>query len=242
MRLLSRLAAFLALVLLAYLIVAKASHLLFAPDLEVLRVHLPAGVTAGESDTLGVVVHNRGSVTGAAFVVAVLADGFEVEGATLVVPPGDSLLVPVALKFEGGLNFVSLLAFDGWRGARRLETFRDLSVPVAPREIPPEEVTLPARASRGDSLPVVVPWTNLGMTSETVVPVVVFRPENGGLPLDITGPAEVVAPGEEKTLAFALDSWPLAAGSYRVQIFLNSARGGRIARASAPLALEVSDR
>jgi hypothetical protein len=182
----------------------------FAPELEVIRPLLPeGGLTAGEPVTLGVVVRNRGPLAGASFVVAVSGD-VEVEGPTLDVPARDSALIPVRLRLNSGTNPISLVVFDGWRGVRRLHSFRDLAVRVPVRTVEVELASSQVR--RGDAVEFSLGWSNLGTASEVIVPVVVFREVGGGPPIVDQGPELSVAPGESLRLAHAVDSWPLRAG------------------------------
>ena len=232
-----RIAAFGVAIVAGYILFRQLTYAIFAPELEVIRPIVPeAGITAGEPVTMGVLVRNGGPISGASFVVAVAGD-VELEGPTLDVPAGDSALIPVRLSLNSGLNDVSLVVFDGWRGVRRLESYRNLSVTVKPRLF---DVHVLEQAERGDALKVAVPWSNLGVSAETVTPVVVFRPVGGGAPLDEEGPAFELAPGEARTLEFEIDTWPLEAGRYSMDVFLEAPGRERVAQGRFPHSLEVT--
>jgi hypothetical protein len=237
-RLLARIAVFGVFVLALYLVLHRLTYLIFAPELEVIRTILPAeGLSAGEPVTLGVVVRNRGPAAGASFVVAVTED-VETEGPTLQVPPRDSALIPVRVTLNSGVNSVSLVVFDGWRGVRELRAFRNLAVGVEPRSL---DIEVAERATRGDSLRLAIPWSNPGMTRETVLPVVVFRSDGGGPPFDQEGPPFHMEPLESRTLEFSLDTWPLRAGKYLLEVYLEAPGRERVARGKSPHLVEVSE-
>jgi hypothetical protein len=226
-------------VLLGFVLLRRTSYVVFAPELEVVRAVVPdSSIVAGEPVTMGVVVRNRGPQAGASFVVAV-AGGTEVEGPTVTVPPGDTAWVPVHFTLDSGSSAVSLVVFDGWRGVRRLRSYRDLPVSVEPRLF---EVQAPDQAQRGQWLKLSVPWSNLGVASARVVPVVVLRPMEGGFPLESQGPDFELAPAESRVLEFTLDSWVLRPGKYSMEVFLESPTRQRVARAGSSRALEVTER
>ena len=236
--LLVRIAIFATLLLVGYLTLRQLTHSVFAPELEVIRPIVPeGGLRAGEPVTLGVVVRNRGPSPGASFVVAVTGD-VETEGPTLDVPARDSAIIPVRVTLNSGMNGVSLVVFDGWRGVRQLQAFRNLSVGVEPRSL---DLKVPERAARGDLLTVAFPWSNPGLMQETVEPVAVFRPEGGGAPLDQEGPTFQLGPGESRTLEFALDTWPLRAGRYVLEVYLEAPGRERVARGYSSQLLEVTE-
>jgi hypothetical protein len=196
------------------------------------------GLSAGVPVTMGVVVRNRGPITGASFVVAVAGD-VEVEGPTLDVPARDTALIPVRLTLNSGTTPVSLVVFNGWRGVRRLQAFRNIPVHVAVRTVALE--VAPARLGRGDQATLSWDWSNPGAAPELVTPIVVFRALEGGSPIIEEGQAIPLGPGEARTLALTVDSWPLRAGSYTVEVFLEAAGRGRVARGSSPEPLEVTE-
>jgi hypothetical protein len=234
-----RIAVFAIVVVLAFVMLRRITYVAFAPDLEVVRAVVPdTGIAAGAPVTMGVVVRNRGPQAGASFVVAVSGDT-EVEGPTVTVPPRDSAWVPVHLTLDAGGNAVSLVVFDGWRGVRRLRSFRDLPVVVERRVF---DVQAPDQAERGQSLKVSLSWSNLGVASARVVPVVVLRPIEGGYPLETKGPDFELAPAESRVLEFTLDSWVLRPGRYSMDVFLESPGRERVAQATSPRSLEVTER
>jgi hypothetical protein len=214
------------------------TYIVFAPELEVVRPIVPeGGLNAGEPFTMGVVVRNRGPLSGASFVVAVSGD-VETEGPTLDVPARDTALIPVRLTLNSGRNAVSLVVFDGWRGVRQLRAYRNLPVGVQPRSF---DIEVPEQVVRGDLVSIAVPWSNLGMAAETVTPVLVLRPEGGGAPLDQEGPEFQLRAGEARTLEFTLDTWFLRAGRYSMEVFLEAPGRERVAQGSSPHSLEVME-
>jgi hypothetical protein len=236
--LIGRFALFVGILLLAYILLRQLTYVVFAPELEVIRPIVPdGGLTAGEPVTLGVVVRNRGPLSGASFVVAVTGD-VETEGPTLDVPPRDTAFIPVRVTLNSGTNAVSLVVFDGWRGVRELRAYRNLSVGVEPRSL---DIQVTEQVARGQLLTLAIPWSNPGMSRETVVPVVVFRPEVGGAPQDQEGPTFQLEPGESRTLDFAVETWSLRAGRYTLEVYLETQGRERLARGISPHSLEVTE-
>lgn len=222
-----RLLVFLILVVAVYLVLLRISHFAFAPRLEVLHpLTPPAMVVAGEPVSLGAVIRNDGRMEGAAFVTAVFRNGVEVEGPTVPVPAGDSTVVTVAVALGAGEHQVSLVAFDGWRGVRRLRVFQGLRVTVESRVMASSDIRIPDRVSRGETMAVAFAWSNAGEIRQTVIPTVVFRPRDGGVPVAIEGPALEVEPLESRILDFEIDSWQLRPGHYLAEVQIHSPDGG----------------
>lgn len=223
-----------------YALFRGATYLLFAPTLEVQDLVLPPGpVASGEAATLGAVVRNTGAVPGAAFVVAALEGGLEVEGGTREVAPGDTALVTVEVTANSGHLPTTLSVFDGWRGVRPVHTFRSVPLEVLPREVAGNQVRLADQALRGTPLSVELPWENPGPMSETVVPVVILRREGGGPPTAVEGPSFQLGPGARTVLAFTLDTWPLSPGGYGAEIHLVTGEGRRAGHVRDRLSLQI---
>jgi hypothetical protein len=239
----SRVAVFLVLVAGVYWVFWRSSYALFAPHLELVRAVIPSGIVShDETHTLGVVVRNTGWSWGAAFVVAALGEGVEVEGPTVDVPARDSALVPVEVTLGPGDNTLSLVLFDGWRGVRRLHTYRGLHIRGGFRELEAEAITLDESVVRGDTLEVAFEWSNPRRTPEMVIPIVVFRQESGTGGTPIEGPATRLEPGESGTLRFPVDTWMLQPGTYTAQISVMSDTRERIGYGSYPRPVTVSAR
>jgi hypothetical protein len=236
--LVGRLVLFIGILLSVYILLRQLTYVVFAPELEALRPIVPdGGLAAGEPVTLGVVVRNRGPMSGASFVVAVVGD-VETEGPTLDVPPRDTALIPVRVTLNSGTNAVSLVVFDGWRGVREVLAYRNLSVGVEPRSL---DIEVPEQVARGQKLTLAIPWSNPGMSREMVVPVVVFRPQGGGPPEDQEGPTFQLEPGESRTLDFDVDTWTLRSGRYALEVYLEAQGRERLARSLSPHSLEVTE-
>lgn len=242
LRILGRITVFLVLVGIVYWGVRTLSYVIFGPELEVVRGIAPdESLAAGAPVTLGVVVRNRGLMEGAAFVVAALGEGVEVEGPTLDVPAKDTALIPVRVTLPSGERELSLVVFDGWRGVRRLTTLRGIPVSVRPQEIRASDIAMPEVATRGEHITVSFPWTNLGRVEETLVPVVVFRPAGGGPPVAAEGKPLEVSPQRRADVRFTVDTWRLSPGRYSAQILVRSQAGHRVGRGSDRLVLNVRE-
>lgn len=229
-------------VALVYVIIWRGSYALFAPRMEAVRaVPPPERIAPGESVTLGAIVSNTGLSTGAAFVVATLGDGVEVEGSTVDVPAKDSTEVTVQLSLGAGGHPVTLVVFDSWRGVRRLDTFQDLYVQVGTQDLDRTRLVVPEQATRGETIDVAVPWSNRGQVGQQVTPVLVFRPQEGGLPVPAEGPTTELAPGQERTLRFGVDTWPLRPGRYLVDVLVRKSGGQIVGRGGEPLTVDVME-
>jgi hypothetical protein len=227
-------------VAIVYALFRAGTHLLFAPTLEVQRLVLPPEpVSSGEAATLGAVVRNTGALPGAAFVVAALEGGLEVEGGTREVAPGDTALVTVEVTANSGHLPATLSVFDGWRGVRLVHTFRSVPLEVLPREVAGDRVRLAGQIRRGTPMSVELPWENPGPMSETVVPVVIFRREGGGPPTAVQGPAFEVVSGARTVLAFTVDTWPLSPGGHGAEVHLVTGEGRRAGHVRDRFSLQI---
>src|SRR5688572_19136670 len=109
LRIVGRMVVFFFLVLVVYAFFRQLTYIVFAPDLQVLRMIVPEGeVAPGDPVKVGVLLRNRGPLDGAAFVVAVVGDR-EIEGATLDVPGRDTASIPVELMLNSGTHLMSLV-------------------------------------------------------------------------------------------------------------------------------------
>ncbi len=242
--LIRRLVIFLILIFVVYLVIQRLSVLAFAPDLEVDHVVVPDGFAeAGTPVALGVVFRNNGRTRGTGFVVASLRDGSAIEGPTLDVPPRDTAFVPVRIPLDPGEHVLSLVAFDGWRGMRRLATYTGLVVQVGGAgDVEITAVRTPSAAFRGGTTSISVTLRNVGPVSERVVPDIVLRPEGAGLPHSIQGNETILEPGQRKTLEVSLDTWPLLPGSYLVEVFARSGLEERVGRYRSATPFVVAER
>lgn len=241
-RILKRVLVFLLLVLGVYFFVIRGWNLFFAPRVETVRLLSPPELAQpGEAITFAVVVRNTGWTSGAAFVVAAFANGAEVEGPTIPVAARDSAVVPVQLALGSGEHSVSFVVFDGWRGVRRLDAFPGIDVQVERQVIPSDGVEIPDRAIRGESIPVKLRWSNQGQVRQTIVPLLVLRPELEGTPLSEEGPAMDVGPGETTTLEFQVDTWRLQPGRYLAEVHVRSAEGGPAGRGAELFPLVIAE-
>ena len=223
-----------------YLVIWRGSHFLFAPRAEAVRPLAPPGqVAPGTAVTLGAVVRNDGIVSGAAFVVASLGPGREVEGPTVDVPGGDSAVVPVRMTLGPGRHAISLIVFDGWRGVRRLETFGDVPVTVGEELLGTDSVRVPERIVRGSDAAGDVQWANRSDVPRELRASAVFRPAGGGTPHVLEGSSVEVGPYQSATLEMPLDTWHLPPGSYDVDVQLYTREGQRIARSRETVVVEV---
>jgi hypothetical protein len=220
--------------------VRALTHILFAPDLAVMGLVLPGEpVSAGDTVTLGAVVRNQGAINGAGFVVAVLPGGVELEGPMRVVAPGDTATLPVEVVASSGGSPVALVAFDGWRGVRRLRTWRSVPLQVAPRTFDAEQASPAGFLDRGRVATFRVHWSNPGPVEEAVRLVAVVRPESGGSPRSTEGLEARFGPGDEGILEVGVDSWSLPEGRHQVAFHVVS-QGERVAgRGARSLVLEV---
>lgn len=223
---------------LIYGAVRALTHLLFAPELSVLELVLPEGpVRPGDTVAVGALVRNDGALNGAGFVVAVLPGGIEVEGPMREVVSGDTALLPVEMVANSGGDPVALAVYDGWRGVRRVRTWRSLPLDVSPRTFSPDHDSGPVE--RGRVAAFRIHWWNPGPVEEEVRAVAVVRPENGGAPRSSEGPQARFASGEAGSLAVGVESWSLPPGRHRVEFHVLSRAGRRAGHGAGPLFLEV---
>jgi hypothetical protein len=228
---------------LIYGAVRALTHLLFAPDLSVLELIVPGEpVAAGDRVTVGAVVRNQGAINGAGFVVAVLPGGIEIEGPMREVAPGDTATLPVQIVANSGGYPVALVAYDGWRGVRRLRTWRSIPLRVAPRTFDAEGASPAGSVDRGEVATYRIPWSNPGPIGEEVRAVAVVRPEGGGPPGASEGPERWFGVGDEGELEVGVDSWDLSPGRHRVEFQVVSQAGRIAGRGAGPLVLEVLER
>lgn len=230
-----------ALLAVAFAVFRGVTHLLFAPELEVVELHVPSvAAEPGQTALISVTVRNRGAVPGAAFLVAVLEGGLEIEGPTRQVASGETAVVSVEVIVNSGQAPFSVAVFDGWRGARAVRTYRSVEAPVEPRRIRLEGGTFPERLARGERARLDMTWANPGATAETVVPVGVFRSREGGPPLPIEGPPVRIGPGASATLALPVDSWLLHEGAWELAVEVRSGAGRRAGYGERAVALDVT--
>lgn len=229
---------FLLLVAGVWFLVQAGSHLFFQPEVEALAPVVPEGRHMPNVPvSLGVRMANTSRYDGAGFVVAALASGKEVQGPGIPIPAHDTVLVPVNVTLPAGDHVLSLVAFSSGREARRLETFRGLTLWVGDREIEVEEVTLPDRLQPSDTVTVEALATNPGDSTEMVVPVLVFTPPEG-TPVEVDGPVTELSPGQGDTLQVTIVAGALQPGRYSVRLLARTPEGVRLAQ-GRPRPVEV---
>jgi hypothetical protein len=227
---------------LIYGAVRALTHLLFAPDLSVLELVVPGEpVAAGDRVTVGALVRNQGDLNGAGFVVAVLPGGIEVEGPMLEVEAGGTAMLPVEILANSGGDPVALVAYDGWRGVRRLRTWRSIPLRVAPRTFDAARSAPTGPVERGRVAMYRIPWSNPGPVGEEVRAVAVVRPETGGPPVSSESPQGWFGVGDEGELEVGVDSWNLSPGRHQVLFHVVSDAGRLAGQGAGPLVLEVRE-
>jgi hypothetical protein len=238
-RLLARLVIFLLVVVGGYLIVREASYWIFGPELHVVEPIVPAAPVLADLPTvLGVRIANTSRTEGAAFVVAALGAGVEIEGRTVAVPAGETVFAPVEVVFGRGEHVVTLVVHDAWRGVRRLATLRGLSVSATAREVALHGVHAPANVTRGAAAVIDITAVNRGAAAEDVVPVVLLH-DGDGLASETHGDTVAVGAGASGALRVTIDTGRLAPGLYIADIELRAADGTLLGQARHPLPLEV---
>ena len=223
----------------AYFLFRQGSLILFQPELVTVGPVVPGGrIAPGQPIRVGVQVGNTTRFAARAFVVAALPGGEEVAGTPVEVPGNDTVLVPVEVRLPVGDHVLSLVAFESYRGDRRMETYRGLNVWVGDREIELGEFSLPATLERSDTMVVEFSGTNSGVTTASVVPVLVFGSAQGEA-TEVDGPVAEIAPGETGNLQITIVAANLDPGRYTVQVLARTPQGERLAQGRLPSAVEV---
>jgi hypothetical protein len=239
-RLLLRMVVFGLLVMGAYLLVRAGSYILFAPKLEALAPVVPTGtVPTDQLTTLGAHVANNSRAQGAAFAVVTFNSGEEVEGATVQIPPGDTVFVPVRVRLTRGEHIFSLLVFDAWRGTRRLKSYSGLSVTAAAREIELEKLVVPETVTRGQPAVIQFMGANPGRRAETVIPVVALKTE-GGTALVTQGDPVQIGPRQSGALRVNVATAGLNPGQYHAEVWVETRTANTIGYARYAVPIEVT--
>jgi hypothetical protein len=234
-----RILIFVALVAGGYFLFRQATYVLFAPELQALGAVVPSGpVSTDDSVTVGVHVANTSGSKGAAFVVMALTTGEEVEGETVEVPEHDTVFAPVKLKLPAGEHVFTLVAFNSWRGVRRLETYQGLSLVAASREVDVSDVQVPEHVTIGQTAEIVITVRNSGPARESILAIASLRPA-AGAPILLKGAPSFVAAGATGTLRVSVDTRAVPAGSYFVEVSVETSAGEMIGRSRYPLPLEI---
>ena len=225
-----------------YLVVRQGSGIFLAPELDVIGPVTPMGRLApGAPLTVGVEVRNARMIDGAAFVVAVLPDGTEVEGEVVAVPGMETVTATVQIDLGVGAHVISLIIFDGWRDPERLQTYSGIPLRIGRREVALESFAVPESVTSGDSLSIEFIGRNEGQFAEFMLPRVQFRPEEGGDPVEGVGYPVEFNPGDSVAVQFFIDSAILPVGRYFAELLALSDDGVILGQARYPEPLEVSD-
>ena len=192
----------------------------FGPEIEPVRAVFPSGMQVTDAPIrAGVLMRNAGASDGSAVVVAVLPDGSEVEGTSVPVPAGDSVLAPVTLRLGSGDHTIALVAFDDTEEVRRLGSFPGNVVRVRDEVVVVEDVALPESVSAGEPLQVTFEMRNLGSDAVEIRGVVSLVPESGGTAAArAEGEPGLLPPRTPLSGAVSVPTSGLAPGLYRVEV------------------------
>jgi hypothetical protein len=169
--------------------------------------------------TIGVYARNDRLREGAAYALLLLPDGSEVEGPVVVVPAGDSVLVPVQATFPPGDHVTSLVLYDAWRENVEVGALHGLLIRSGMVQTDVAEATLLPVAQAADSIVLEFVLANRTEFDAAVVPVVVFTPESGtGQPLEVSLQRVVVPAGQTLARREAIRPGTVPVGRYLVSV------------------------
>jgi hypothetical protein len=203
-----------------YFVIRFLTEMLFAPKLTLLSPALPAGAVSPNTPvTIGVYARNDRRREGAAYALLLLPDGSEVEGPVVVVPAGDSVLVPVQAAFPPGDHVTSLVLYDAWRENVEVGALHGLLIRSGMVQTDVAEATLLPVAQAADSIVLEFVLANRTEFDAAVVPVVVFTPESGaGQPLEVSLQRVVVPAGQTLARREAIRPGTVPVGRYLVSV------------------------
>jgi hypothetical protein len=215
-----RVLLFLLVVAALYFVIRFLTEMLFAPKLTLLSPALPAGAVSPNTPvTIGVYARNDRRREGAAYALLLLPDGSEVEGPVVVVPAGDSVLVPVQAAFPPGDHVTSLVLYDAWRENVEVGALHGLLIRSGMVQTDVAEATLLPVAQAADSIVLEFVLANRTEFDAAVVPVVVFTPESGaGQPLEVSLQRVVVPAGQTLARREAIRPGTVPVGRYLVSV------------------------
>ena len=240
--LVGRILVFLALITVVYWAFRQLTVLLFAPQIAVVRPILPSReISPGSEVQLGVMVVNQKATAGAAFVVAALGDGRQIEGPTVALPAHDTTLVPVAVPLDREDQMLSLVLFDSWRGVRRLQTFSGLRVGVAESDVALEYVAPPDSIRSGEGFALELLARNHNTEPVTVRPRV--KLQSGPFQEDrwIAGELMEIAAGDSARFTVTVEGDLLEPGTHFTQAVVETDDGTRRGGTRYPLLLVISN-
>lgn len=233
-----RLVLFCVAVFVVYWLVKTVSLLLFSPTLQTVAPVVPRGpIEAGQAVTLGAYVANTSRMDGAAFVVLAFASGEEVEGPTVRIKGRDTAFVPVHVRLPRGEHVYTMVIFDSWRGVRRLETLRGLTIGARAVEIEVVDVKMPADVSSGPTLTELT-GKNPGRSPETVTPVVQVRGPRG-IVAEYIGDKTVIPANGSRPMRVSFNANGLPAGQYFAEVAVRSVSGETLGQLRYPIPIEV---
>jgi hypothetical protein len=224
-----------------YLGARVVTEALFAPRLTLIGPALPSGAIPPEMPvTIGLYARNDRMREGAAYALLVLADGREIEGPVVMVPPGDSVLVPVQASFPVGDHVVSLVLFDAWKENVQVSAVRGLVVRAGASQVDVLDASLPPVAVSGEPITLTVTFFNPSDWSASVVPLAVFTSDGEpGQPIEVELARVEVPAGQSITVNPTIAPGAVPPGRYHVAVVPVTEAGERAGTGVHGLPLEV---
>jgi hypothetical protein len=214
-----RVLLFLLIVLGLFFAVGGISELLFAPKLTLVGSAVPAGVSLPDVPvTVGVYARNERTREGAAYALLILQDGTEIEGPVVIVPPEDSVLVPVQVSLPAGDHVATLVLYDAWRENVEVAAVHGVLLRSGEPQVDVVSAALPPVVQPGGAILVELTLANRAEWDATVAPLVVFTPEPGGEPLEASLGRVAVPGGQTLTTSRSIPPGSIPQGRYLVSV------------------------
>ena len=203
-----------------YFTVTTLSELLFAPKLTLLQPVVPTGSVAPSSPvTIGVYARNEKMRQGAAYALLILEDGSEVEGPVVIVPPRDSVFVPVQVSLPPGDHVATLVLYDAWRENVEVAAVHGVLIRSGMPEVDVVQALIAPVAQVADSIVVQLSLANRMEWEASVQPLVVFTPASGGgQPIEVNLGRIAVPAGQTVDAQRSIPPGTVPQGSYLVAV------------------------
>lgn len=224
---LRRLAAFVIVVVAAFLLLRGLADRLFVPTLVPGAVVVPDDTLPVDAPAaFGIEVQNRSGREGEAFAVLVDREGRETAGPAVTVPARGSVVAPVEARLSPGDHVVSLLLLDAWREGEELGAVHGIPVRVGEPEVRISNVRVEPTGRPGEAVEVLLTAVNQSARAEVLTPVVVFVAPDGR-ETEREGPDLALAPHDSASVRMAVSPPEDGPAGYGVSVILFTARGDR---------------
>jgi hypothetical protein len=202
-----------------YLAIGFVTERLFAPELTLLHPVVPGTVTPNAPATVGLYARNVRMREGAAYALLILEDGTEIEGPVVIVPPHDSVLVPVQVILPAGDHVTSMVLYDAWRDNVEVAEVHGVLIRAGMPRVDVLEATLEPVVRPGEPIVVQLALVNRSEWDAAVVPLVVFTPESGaGVPIEVSLGRMTVPGGQTLDASRAVAPGTVPPGRYVVAV------------------------